>query len=241
MIPIILRALSTVITVVVAVAVAAHWGDSNGGKVLSAVLIAIVIALVEAAMIWAPKHSARARRLLDPRSIMVGIWVQEVTWLWATDRDPVDLPNRFAVFVVDYAPPGGYSVSGRAYDKHGREHARWWSVESVMFGSNGREMTYVFDGMITDVRTGKGDPDRTGLTKLTLASDNNSGTGRVEHVALNSRLTFDMFRITSSWLKDKGLDRHVDDPNKLRNVAAQRNFALAFARTLGSGGDQGSA
>jgi hypothetical protein len=56
MIPILLRAFSTVFTVVVAVAVTAQLGDTSAGKLVSVAIIAITVGLVEWLLIWAPKH-----------------------------------------------------------------------------------------------------------------------------------------------------------------------------------------
>jgi len=237
MLAILVRAFSTVIAVVVAVAVTANLGDSGGGKVLSAVIIAAVIAALEWLMVWTPKHSARARHLLDPRSVMAGVWVQNVVRVRGKDG-LVEGPNRFAIYSIDYTDSDGYSVSGRAYDERGAEYARYWSVGAAMFTRSGREMTYVFQGTITERRSlTEYDRDQTGLTKLSLASDDNSGTGRVEHVAEDRSIDFDFFRVTSEWLTERGLGQYK--PSRLRDVGIRNQFAIEFSRTLRPMADDG--
>jgi uncharacterized membrane protein YvlD (DUF360 family) len=58
-VPILLRAFSTVVTVVIAVGVSAALGETAPGKIWAAVLIAAVIALVEWLLIWAPRAPCR--------------------------------------------------------------------------------------------------------------------------------------------------------------------------------------
>jgi hypothetical protein len=231
MFQVILRGLTTVLAVAVGVAVSASsLGDSGGGKVVAAVIIAALVALLEWLIIWAPKHSVRARRLLDPRSLMIGVWCQDV--FREGGGGLPDHTNRFAVYTVGYNASDGYRIEGRAYGADGTEHARWWSEGTVNFSQSGREMTYVFKGEVTDPKFGENsEHSRTGLTKISLPPDSaDSGTGHVEHVADNVSLDFDMFRVTSAWLRDRGLDRY--SPEQLRDLGIRNKFAVDLSRTL---------
>ena len=71
------RAVNAVFAVVVAVVVSTRWGESNRGKVIIVIITAGVVALCEWLMAWAPKHSAAARSLLDPRAVFIGVWMQQ--------------------------------------------------------------------------------------------------------------------------------------------------------------------
>ena len=149
MVGVAIRAFSTVIAVVIAVTVASVFGDTAAGKVWAAALIAAVIGAIEWFQIWAPKHSAVVRRLLDPRFVHVGVWLQRVT---TTTRDGVrralvDEPNWFAIYWID-CDQGTYGISGFAYDIKGKEVARWRSKGSPEFTSDGQSMTYRFEGEI---------------------------------------------------------------------------------------------
>ena len=227
---IVFRAFVTVLTVTVGLVAASLWGETGRGKLLTAVVIAAVVALVEWLMIWAPRHWAAARRLLDRRSVMIGVWVQEVYRIGGTSSEPGG--NRLAVYTVDYDPADGYGVRGRAFDADGREVARYWSVGTAGFSHDGREMTYVFEGLATGHERRPEQPmERSGLVKLTLATDD-SGTGRVEHVAENRSLDFDVFRVTPQWLAQHDLDQF--NPAALRDIGQQRAFARAYAERLRS-------
>jgi hypothetical protein len=231
MVQVIVRALTTVLAVVVGVAVSASsLGDSGGGKVVAAALIASIVALLEWLLIWAPKHSARARRMLDPRSLMVGVWSQDV--FREGGRRLPDGTNRFAVYTVGYNASDGYKIEGRAYGADGTEHARWWSDGTVNFSQSGREMTYVFKGDVTDPSLGAdSEASRSGPSKLSLPPDSDdSGTGHVEHVADNVSLDFDIFRVTPAWLHARGLDKY--SPDQLRDLGVRNRFAVDLSRTL---------
>lgn len=220
------RALNAVFAVVVAVLVSLHWGDTPAAKLLTVVITASVVAFAEWLLIWAPKHSRKARRLLDPRAIFAGVWVQEDVHAFGDTR--VEQSNRFAVFTVDYREPTDtYVVDGTAYNAQGREHARYWSVDTMHFAKDGRAMTYLFEGTIATPDLAEGDPRRTGLARLTLSSDD-AGRGRVEHVAMNRTLAFNIRRITKTWLAEQELNRFV--PEKLREPDVRDAFANAFAR-----------
>lgn len=221
------RAFSTLVTVAIAVTVAAVWGDSPGGKILAAVLIAAVIGIVEWLLIWTPKHSAAARRVLDPRSVVAGVWMQDVVAVFPPR--PVDEDrNRFAIFWVDYQLPDGYRVSGFAYDQKGLEYARWRSEGSPEFTKDGRSMTYRFSGTITEQSAQADDHERLGFANIDLRA----GTGRVDHVAMKVSLRFDVWRVTPRWLQEVGLGQF--SPDGLKEATARTQFAAAYARTLPS-------
>lgn len=226
MVGVIVRATSTIITVVVAVAVSSTLGDTASGRIWAAVLIAILIGLVESLLIWAPKHSALARRLLDPRSVHVGVWMQRVTKSVGGDgRSPADELNRFAVYYVKYNE-GSYRVSGFAFDSSGTDFARWHSVGSPEFASDGHSMTYRFVGEIIGDATDSDDIERTGVTGLDLESS----TGRVDHVGERRIVLFDIERVSRRLLDRLGLNdlswKQLDDP------ASRRRLASAYAAAL---------
>jgi hypothetical protein len=234
MAPIVFRAFVTVLTVAVGLAAGSLWGDTNRGKLLAAAVIAAAVALVEWLMVWTPRHSAVARRLLDNRSVMTGLWVQEVYRIGGARPDSTSDSNRLAIYTVDHSPADGYKVRGRAFDASGEEVARFWSVGTAGFSHDGREMTYVFEGVATGRDHHSEKPmERTGLVKLTLSTDD-SGTGRVEHVAENRSLDFDIFRVTPAWLARNGLSEF--DPGALRDIGHQPAFARAYARRLATSG-----
>jgi hypothetical protein len=227
---IVFRALNAVFAVAVAIMVSTRLGESTVGKLVTVATTAGVVALSEWLMIWAPKHSAAARRLLDPRSILTGIWIQEVVHVYGTEGAPTMRPNRFAVFSIDYrTPTDTYAVEGTAYDEHGNEHARWQSEDIVHFAKDGRSMTYLWGGTISNPTLGPFDPRRTGFARLMLSSDD-GGRGHVEHVALNVNLDFNMQRVTRAWLAERRLGRFK--PNALHNPGVRDKFATDYAKSL---------
>jgi hypothetical protein len=169
-----------------------------------------------------------ARRLLDPRAVFIGVWIQENVRVYGSESAEQG-HNRFAVFTVDYRKAAdSYAVDGRAYSQQGKEYARFSSVDALHFAEDGRSMTYVFEGTITTPVFG-GDPNRTGLSRIALSSDD-AGRGRVEHVAMNISLIYDIRRVTKRWLASKDLTGF--EPEKLREPDIQREFAAAFARQV---------
>ncbi|RZU50344.1 hypothetical protein EV385_2113 [Krasilnikovia cinnamomea] len=230
MLQVLFRAFVTVFTVATGVTVSTLWGDSSGGKLLAASVIAVVVGLVEWLMIWTPKHSALARRLLDPRSVVVGVWLQDVKLAWGLQGRPQASPNRFAIFTVSYDSTHDYLVEGRAYDERGQEYARWHSIESPMFSRNGRSMTYLFEGTVLDSDVSLTERHRVGLTRLALESSTDCGEGSVEHVAMNAHVEFDLFRITPTWLATRGLAAFSVEA--IGHLATRSKFAEAYARTL---------
>jgi hypothetical protein len=229
MLLLVFRALNAVFAVVVAILVSMRWGDSNLGKLVTVIITASVVAFAEWLLLWAPKHWEWARRRLDPRSIFTGVWIEEDVHVLGDGRNE-QIPNRFGIFAIDYQEETDtYAVDGRAYNKVGKEHARFWSVEAkpIHFAKNGRSMTYLFDGTITNPNLKSSDPRRTGLTRMDLVTDD-AGTGRVDHVALNVTLEFNLRRVTKEWLAEHELSRFL--PEKLREPDVRDDFAEAFAR-----------
>lgn len=227
---IVFRALNAVFAVAVAIVVSTRLGDSDAGKLVTVSITAGIVALSEWGMDWGPKHFAWVRRKLDPRSIFAGVWVQEVVHMHGSEGPPPLKPNRFALFSIAYVQPtDAYALEGTAYDDAGREHARWQSVDVMHFAKDGRSMTYLWEGTITNPEIGPDDPRRTGFARVVLSSDD-AGRGRVEHVALRVNLEFNMRRVSKEWLAERRLGRfRPDDP---RDPGRRDAFALEFARTL---------
>jgi hypothetical protein len=157
--------------VLIAVVASAEFGNTPAGKVSAAVLIAVTIALVEWLLIWTPKHFAAARRILDPRSKLVGEWLQDVRRVLhhrAEGTEPGE--NRFGVFWVEFQPPDDYCVRGFSYDVTGIEHSRGPLKELRSFAKDGDSMTYRWKGTIIGNFVGDDDPDRMGIGNLDLGS-----------------------------------------------------------------------
>jgi len=220
MVPILFRAFSTIVTVVIAVVVSATVGDSSLGKVSAAFFIAAVIALVEWLLIWTPKHSALARKLLDRRANMIGVWLQKVSKVLSGPAD-----NRFSIFWVD-SDSGNYKVSGIAYDSRGEEYASWHSVGNPDFSPDGRSMTYRWEGTIEESES-KDDPDRTGFAAFNIDGQ----TSRVVHVGLRLSLVVKFQPVTKEWLREKGFDQH--QPNELKtNQELRDRVARSYASSV---------
>jgi hypothetical protein len=226
MLLLVFRALDAVFAVVVAIVVSLYWGATNLAKLITVVITASVVALFEWLLLWAPKHSRRIRLLLDPRATFAGVWLQENVHAYGRGRAQDD-PNHFAVFSVNYrAPSDTYEVDGRAYSVLGKEHASFHSFDTLNFAKDGRSMTYLFEGEITNPGFAAEDPRRMGLVRLDLSSDH-AGRGRVEHVGKEVTLTFDLRRITKEWLTEHHLGRF--DPAKLCEPEIRDEFANALA------------
>jgi len=220
MVPILFRAFSTIVTVVIAVVVSAVVGDSPLGKVWAAVLIAFVIALAEWLINWAPKHSALARKLLDNRASMVGMWVQNVDRVLHGQEG-----IRFSIFWVYYKKPEGYAVAGYAYNPEGKKYAAWWSVGSPEFGEDGRSMTYRWGGTVMEGGRADDDAERTGIASISIDKE-----GKVEHVGMNLSLCVNIQRVTVEWLSEIGLGQY--QPDDLREQEIRDAAACAYARGL---------
>jgi len=158
--------------------------------------------------------------------------------------------NRFALFAVHY---GGerYRISGTAYDERGEKVAMWHSVGSPTFSRDGRELSYEWQG---DAYRPEDDGalSRSGLSKLELIDDE-SGTGRVDHVAASRQLSFyvsrvsrkfDSSRFSPAWERDYGEacvrdlgPTAVTDPARrnalARRLAAAPGFQDVLSRELG--------
>jgi len=223
MLNIIGRAVSAVFAVVVAVFVSILYGESITGKLLTVLITAGVVALFEVLKIWLPRHSARGRQLLDPRSQFTGVWLQEGVMQYGSEGVNIEAPNRFAIFMVGYQKEtDNYEVDGAAYTADGVEHARWESTDVANFAKDGRAMTYEWTGTITNTDLDPKDPRRTGFCRLKLLNDD-SGRGRVDHVAVNAVLLFNLSRVTTKWLVARDLPQFkledLKDPGQRNRLA----------------------
>ncbi|HEY2380121.1 MAG TPA: hypothetical protein VGK48_02960 [Terriglobia bacterium] len=227
---ILFRAANAVFAVVVAILISTRFGESAAGKLLTVGITTGVVALFEWLLIWLPKHSTRARRFLDPRSLFAGVWIQDVKRVHGSEGVKLEFPNRFAVFTIRYSSEAdNYKVEGTAYTPSGEEHARWDSTEVVHFAKDGRSMTYEWSGSITDPAIGAEDPLRKGFAYLELPSDK-GGRGRVDHVALNVVLMFNLSRVTSEWLAANQLSEFK--PAELYSPEDRDRFAKAFVKSF---------
>ena len=90
------------------------------------IITAGVVALCEWLMAWAPKHSAAARSLLDPRAVFIGVWMQQGVLVRGDEGTDAMRGNSFGVFSIQYdSAAQTYRVDGSAYDPRAKEHARW--------------------------------------------------------------------------------------------------------------------
>ena len=224
---IVVRALSTACTVLISVVIAAEFGDSGAGRVLAAFVIAVFVCLVELLLVFAPKHWSFARHLIDRRSKLEGIWVQEVSRVVSGDEASAAESNRFAVFWIEYQS-GDYRVRGHAFDAAGIEVARWGSTDPPTFDSAGTVMSYVFEGEFLGESTGDV-IDRTGVTRLDFDDDLTTGTGRADHVGLSRILLFSIERVTSAFLEMHG---SAMAPNDVKSAGKRAAFGVAYARSL---------
>jgi hypothetical protein len=226
-----LRTANAFLAVVVAILVSRRFGDSSIARDLTVLITSAVVLLFEWLLIWTPKHSASVRRFLDERARFSGVWLQEVKKVYGSKGVERDYPNRFGIVSIDYDKDvDNYNVNGTAYTDSGDEHARWDSEPVVHFSKNGRSMTYQWKGAITSESQSMeaDDPRRDGFTTLILSSDN-GGRGRVDHVAVNVIIEFNLTRITAEWLAENKLS---GKPETLSNPSHRDKFAKAFAETL---------
>lgn len=219
------RAFSTVIAVVIAVAVSANLGDTATGKLVAAVLIALTIAVIEWSLIWLPDHSAYVRQKLDPRAQHGGMWLQDVKKTFdASGNEVDDSTNRFAIYWIDFVG-GDYRVVGFAYGANGKRWARWESVDSPTFRAD-KKMIYRFKGTIAGEVDPGARPERRGVTELDLESR----TGQVDHVGVGRIIIFDIRQIDQAFLDDRGCgDLSPDD---LKRHEPRDRMAEAIARRL---------
>jgi hypothetical protein len=219
------RSLNAVFAVVVAVAATQRFGDSTRAKLLTVAITSSVVVIFEALVIWLPKHSVTARRLLDSRSKFVGSWRQDV--IKSHGRGMEQNPNRFAIFTVAYVKAtDNYVVDGTAYTDAGIEHARWKSTDVVHFSRDGMSMTYEWEGPVTNREFKDGSADRSGFSRLTLTGED-GGTARVDHVHLDISLEINIDRITTAWLAKRQLGDFT--PESLQTPSERDRFALALA------------
>jgi len=229
------RAANAVFAVVVAILVSQRYGDNTTGKILTVVITASVVAFFEWLLSWAPKHSVKARNQLDPRARFSGVWIQQVKFVHSGSEENPDSPNNFAVFTVAYSKDAdNYAIEGIAYTKEGEEHANWYSEKVVHFAKDGRSMTYMWKGTVTNPKI-KGEPGRTGFCNLNLIAAD-GGTGRVDHVAVEVILEFNFSRITREWLAENQVREF--EPEKLANPVYRKRFALALAKARASSEDE---
>ena len=219
------RSLNAVFAVVVAVAATQTFGDSNRAKLWTVIITSSVVVLFETLVIWLPKHSVAARRLLDSRSKFAGSWLQDV--VKSHGRGVEQNPNRFAIFTVVYSKPtDNYVVEGTAYTDAGIEHARWKSTDVVHFSRDGMSMTYEWKGPVTNQTFQDKSADRSGFSRLTL-TDEDGGTARVDHVHLDISLEINIDRITTKWLAKKHLGEFT--PDSLQIPSERDRFATVLA------------
>lgn len=232
MVQIIFRAFSTVVTAMIAVLVFATVGETPSGKLWTAVITASVIALVEWLIIWTPKHFAVARKLLDPRASMIGMWLQIVDEVLPRKEGgraahgPEDI--RFSIFWVDYSnPDGGYGVHGFAYDREGNEQARWHSVGIPEFAPDGSSMTYRWEGDIMGNTESADDPARTGIATINVREGK---TGKIEHVGMGLNLVVSYKQVAQDLLNQIGFGQYR--PDSLKDMDIRNKVASAYAETL---------
>ncbi len=220
-----LRAFSTFIAVVIAVAVSASLGDTANGKLVAAALIAFTIAVIEWSLIWLPDHSAYVRQKLDPRAQHGGMWLQDVTeTLDASGNQVDDSANRFAIYWIDFVG-GDYRVVGFAYGTDGRRWASWESVDSPTFRAD-KKMIYRFKGTIAGEVDPGARPERRGVTELDLES----GRGQVDHVGVGRIIRFDIRQIDQAFLD--GHDCGDLSPEDLKRHEPRHRVAEAIALRL---------
>jgi hypothetical protein len=211
--------------VVISVAVAESLGESAGGKVFAAFLIAAFICVVEWSLVYAPRHWAFARRLLDPKSKLEGVWTQNVTRVVSTS-DPTDDSNQFAVFWIE-AREGEYAVLGHAFDGSGAETARWETTGPATFDRDGGTMRYEWRGESLSGPQPDADIDRTGVTSLIFDDNLHSGRGRVDHVGMSRTLLFTLERVTPAVLQRCGCASM--SPDDLKSADQRNDFAAKYS------------
>ena len=209
------------------VAVTAVLGQSPGGKIVAALVIAAFVCLVEWLLVFAPKRWTFARIALDRRSQLEGVWTQNVTKI-ASQSGVVD-DNSFAVFWIEYQS-GDYRVRGHAFDSAGHEVARWDSLGSPTFDADGRSMRYEWQGELLDEPQPTADIERTGVTGIDIDADLTTGRGRVDHVGMNRTLLFTIERVTAEMLTQCGLAGLA--PNGLTSSKHRNAFAREYSRLL---------
>lgn len=196
------REVLRVSSVVAAVTVTALLGDTTASKMIAAVLASAAALGVESLLLWAPRRSELARRWLDPHAVWLGTWVQVVKHVRQDGGSPTGVRNALGLFRVVYdQDQQAYVVRGLAFDAEGRRHSEWRSAREfgVVISKSGFKMSYDWQGRLL-----LGD-SRSGLTYLVL-DDVDSGSGRVDHVAMRIEFEFDVYRLTAAWLAKQGVE-----------------------------------
>lgn len=202
----------------------------DAGNELGGVVAGLLVLFVELALTQGPKHSARLRRWLEPRSVFEGVWLQDVfegVWL----QDAVEGPrgNAVGVFSLDYVRGHDeFSVRGSAYSAEGLRSATWHSTH-MFIDAGSLKATYSWSGE----RLGQPTPaaDKSGITELVLRrppvfSLPVTGDGRVSHVGEETRMKFQMRRVTARYLIELGLPF---TPRELRVNANDEEVKLVSA------------
>jgi hypothetical protein len=203
-----------------------RWGLAS---VLGVVLGAAGMLAIEAALLKAPKRLARMRYWLDDRAAFEGFWTQDV--------HGGQSGNRFAIFGVSYEPDSDdYAVRGRAYTASGDVIA-WWDSEQMYFGNRPGYLSYLWEGESLGEKTNRPTEKRHGYTTLELEGSPGhgrpvSGTGSVDHLLENTRLAFDIQRITEDDIGKLVPGMRLEE---LHDASKQKRLAVAFAARLREG------
>jgi hypothetical protein len=231
MVMVVVKSLQSAVAVFAGILTSWWVGDGNRAKLLAVAVAAAAAIVIEYALAVAPKRSRLLRRLLDRRAVFEGVWFQHVKEVFS--KGGLSSLNTFAIFTVSYSNEK-YAVEGRAYDPSGQELARWRSSEPVHFSSDDHSMTYLWSGTYVkkpDQAKTSGaheGPNRTGFAQMTL-SMTDAGTGRVDHVAEEVVLVFDIQRVTPEIVERW---RAGATPGLLRNPVERDSFAVDYANRL---------
>lgn len=220
------RTLITGATAAVSVWVFATWGESTETQYLTIVLIIAVTLVAEYLQRWATVNVGWVRHVADPRSRMIGPWIQIVTEDYGENKPP---HNVFSIFFVEFTDE--YHVSGKAYNELGMASAEWWSAREPSIGADGRSMSYVWTGTRRFEQGDSADDapashKRDGLTELRVLP-NGRGSGLVQNVHELRSFAFDVHRIDRSFLRRENLN----DQFTVKSVIDNRDeFAETYAR-----------
>ena len=212
----VVRGIGSVLTVLVAILVTTRAGETATAKVVAAAFSAAVLIALEWFVRWSPRHLQWARRHLDERSVWTGVWVQTVTDAWSASGREDENHNNFSVFRVLYGADSGYVLVGRAYDDAGNEVAEWESTEGATFSTDGRRLSYTWQGKTREPGGGV-DPERTGLATMKLRpGESDNGTGDVQHVGINRQLDveFEAGHLGHAAQHGTGQDVHPGRPGR---------------------------
>ena len=230
----IIRAIGSVLTVIVAVQVTSSAGDSDSAKIVAAIISAAVIAAVEWFVWWSPKRLEWARERLDPRAVWLGAWVQTVTLAYSSSEGVMEEEtNAYSVFVVTYDVQRKiYVLAGDAYDRNGVEVAEWSSSVEMFptFSQDGRSVSYAWRG--TMLVAGERNPLKEGLATLRLTDGkSDEGSGSIQHVSLDRTFLVDVERVTPTYLKQSESTRGF----QVKEIVAKKTIRQEFAEALVKG------